>query len=185
MAKKKVEDAPVYTSWDEVDEALAAIRAAAARVAKAEAEANELRARADDICAGVADDQKLIKQLEANMKAFAEAKLPELLPAKSKRLNHGTIQFTASTECAVKKGFTIAAALEVMLAPLRDAYDKLVAKAGARFIRLKCEIDKAAALAAYNAGQTNNEKLGALGLEVISKENFGYTLADAKAQPTT
>ncbi len=185
MAKKKVDDAPLYTSWDEVDDALFRIRAAAARVARAEGEANKLRAKADEICAGVADDQKLIKQLEANMKAFSEAQLPELLPAKSKRLNHGTIQFTASTECAVKKGFTIAAALEVMLAPLKDAYDRLVAKAGGRFVRIKCEIDKASALAAFNAGQTTNEKLGALGLEVVAKENFSYTLADAKAQPTT
>ena len=183
MAKQKVSDAPVFSSWSEVDDALRQIREIDAKVAKAEAQANTLRQRADALVADVAEDLKQKKQLEKNMTDYCTAQLPEM-PQKSRKLNHGLIQFTASKECAVKKGFTIAAALEVMLAPVKDAYDRMVEKLGKRFVRVKCEIDKAGALAAFNAGQITQDKLAGLGLEVIEKENFGYTLADAKAQPT-
>jgi len=184
MAKQKVNAEPLFQSWDDVDLALMQIRQIDAAVAKAEIAANGLKQKADAALAAVADDLKQKKQLELNMQAFCERELPNM-PTKSRKLNHGVIQFTASKECAVKKGFTIAAALGVMLAPLQDAYDRLVEKAGKRFIRIKCEIDKAAALAAFNGGQMSNEKLAGLGLEVLDKDNFGYTLADSKAQPTS
>jgi phage host-nuclease inhibitor protein Gam len=181
-AKKKVDAAPVYTDWAEVDDALRQIRELDAKVGKAEAEANKLRARADEACAAVADDLKLKKQLEKNMAEFCTARLPELLPAKSKKLNHGTIQFNSSKECVVKQGFTITAALGVMLAPLQEPLNRLVEKLRKRYVRVKTEIDKASALTDYNAGTIKNEKLGELGLEVVEKDNFGYTLADKPAQ---
>lgn len=178
--KKKVDAAPVYTEWSEVDEALSQIAAIDAKVNKVEAEAGKLRQKADELCAGVAEDLKTKKQLEKNMSEFCTAKLPELLPAKSRKLNHGVIQFNASKECVVKQGFTIAAALGVMLAPLQDKLTKLVDALGKRYVRVKTEIDKASALADFNAGKTTNVKLSEFGLEVVDKENFGYTLASDK-----
>jgi len=182
--KRKPDAGPLYTAWDDVDAALRDLREIDARVAKAELKANALRSRADEELAAVADDLKQKKQLEKNMEEFCTAQLPEM-PQKSRKLNHGTIQFTASKECVVLKGFTIAAALQVMLSPMQSAVDKLVEKLAKRYVRVKFEIDKAAAMADFNARQTNNDKLGALGLGVEDKDNFGYTLADKVAQPTT
>ena len=182
-AKKKVDAAPVYSSWDDVDNALREIREIDAKVGIVELKANALRTQADQLCATVADDLKQKTQLEKNMEAFCTLQLPNM-EAKSRKLNHGTIQFNASKECVVKSGFTIKAATEVMLTPLKAAYDKLVTKAAGRFLRFKCEIDKAGALAAFNAKQTDNTKLAALGLEVVDKNNFGYTLADSEAKST-
>lgn len=183
-AKQKVDAAPVFASWDEVDEALLQIRLLDAQVGKVEAQANGLRQQADELCAGVTGELKEKKQLEKNMEEYCTSKLPEM-DAKSRKLNHGTIQFNASKECQVMKGFTIAAALQVMIGALQDSLTKLITKLNARFVRVKCELDKAAALAAYNAKTTDNAKLAALGLEVVEKNNFGYVVADTEAKSTT
>jgi phage host-nuclease inhibitor protein Gam len=181
--KKTVAAGPVFSSWDEVDDALRQIRQIDATVGKVEAQANALRVKADELCATVADNLKERKQLERNMEEYCTAQLPEM-DAKSRKLNHGTIQFNASKECVVMKGFTIAAALQVMIGALQDNLTKLTEKLGARYVRVKCEIDKAAALSAFNAKTTNNTKLAAFGLEVVEKNNFGYTLADDTAKST-
>lgn len=182
--KQKVDAAPVYTSWTEVDDALRQIREIDAKVAAVELKANALSRKADDERAAVAEDLKLKKQLEKNMEEYCVAQLPEMA-AKSRKLNHGTIQFNASKECVVMKGFTISAALQVMIGPLADALTKLTEKLGARYVRVKCEIDKAAALSAFNAKTVTNAKLAPLGLEVVEKDNFGYTLSDTVAKPTS
>lgn len=182
--KQKVDAAPVYSSWAEVDDALRQIREIEAKVAKVETRANELSRKADDERATIAEDLKTKKQLEKNMEEYCTAQLPEM-GAKSRKLNHGTIQFNAGKECQVMKGFTIVAALQVMIGPLADALGKLVEKLSARYVRVKTEIDKAAALAAFNANLTNNVKLAPLGLEIVEKENFGYTLSDTQAKSTS
>jgi phage host-nuclease inhibitor protein Gam len=182
--KKKVDAAPLFQDWTEVDDALRQIREIDAKVAKVEVRANELSRKADDERATVAEDLKLKKQLEKNMEEYCVAQLPEMA-AKSRKLNHGTIQFNASKECVVMKGFTIAAALQVMVGPLQDKLIAIIEKLSARFVRVKYEIDKAGALAAFNAGKVTNAKLAPLGLEVVEKDNFGYTLSDTVAKPTS
>ena len=183
-AKKKVDAAPVFTDWAEVDEALREIREIDGQVAAVEVKANELSRKADDLRATVAEQLKQRKQLEKNMEEFCTAQLPQM-QGKSRKLNHGTIQFNASRECVVMKGFTIAAALQVMVGPLQDKLVAIIEKLSARFVRVKYEIDKAGALAAFNAGKVTNAKLAPLGLEVVEKDNFGYTLADTVAKSTS
>lgn len=186
-APKKVKPSasPVFTSWAEVDDALRQIREINARVAKAEAAANTARAAADAKLAE-ATGQDLItrKRLEKDMEEYCTAQLPEMT-ARSRKLNHGTISFTASKEVAQAKGMTWAAVLELMLAPVRDALTKVQEKLGKRFVRVKTEVDKAAIAAAYQSRQITDAKLSELGIQMVDKDNFGYTLADQDAQPTS
>lgn len=183
--KVKPDAAPLFSSWQEVDDALRQIRAINARVSRAETIANTTRTIADGkLAEATGADLTLRKQLEKNMEEYCTAQLPEMT-TRSRKLNHGTISFTASKELAQIKGFTWAAVLQVMLQPVQDTLNKLVEKLGKRFVRVKCEVDKAAITAAYNAGQTTDGKLAELGVQMQEKDNFGYTLADADARPTS
>lgn len=183
--RTKVDAAPMFSTWADADQGLARIARLNAIIGPAQAKAQKLQDQAAEVLAGVVDQVNERKQVEKNLEEFCRSHLPELLPAKSRHLPHGDIAFTASKECVVKKGFTIQAAVETMLAPLRAALDKLLEKAAKRYVRFKYEIDKAAALADFNAKKTTNDKLAALGLEITDKENFSYELPTANAQPTT
>jgi phage host-nuclease inhibitor protein Gam len=187
MPPKKVKPdvTPVFTDWAQVDDALRQIRGINARVAKAETAANTASIlAAAKLSEATGEDLALRKQLEKNMEEYCTAQLPEMT-GRSRKLNHGTISFTASKELAQSKGMTWAAVLELMLAPVRDALNKVIEKLGKRFVRVKTEVDKAAIAAAYNAGQISDAKLAVLGVQMVAKDNFGYVLADADAQPTT
>jgi phage host-nuclease inhibitor protein Gam len=183
--KRKPDAAPIFAGWADVDDALKQIGQLDLVIGKAETRANALKSKADDELAVVADQVNTKKRLEKDMEEYCTAHKDEILPAKSKRLNHGVVGFTASREVSQLKGFTWAAVLQVMLQPVQDALIKLIEKLGKRFVRVKCEVDKAAILAAHNAKQTTDAKLADLGVAVVDKDNFGYTLSDAKAQPTT
>ena len=182
-AKKKPDATPMYESWAQVDDACKRIREIDAKVAKAEAKANEYKLKADAELATVADEQTERKQLWKNAEEFCRAHMADMV-GKSRKLNHGTPCFRASKECAVKKGFTIQAALNVMMAPLLDAYNKVSEKLAKRYVRLKAEIDKAGALAAYNAKQITDAKLAELGLEIVEKDGFDIKFDDAEAKST-
>lgn len=180
-AKKKADATPMYSSWQNVDDACRAIKEIDAKVSKAEAKANEYKAKAEAELAAVAGELTERKQLWKNCLEFCTAHKDEMV-GQSRKLNHGTPCFRSSTECAVKKGFTIDAAINVMLAPLLDAFNKLSEKLAKRFIRVKCEIDKAGALAAYNGKQITDAKLAELGLEIVPKLNFDIKFDDAEAK---
>jgi len=184
-AKQKPAAVPVFTSWNEVDDALRVLRLLDARVAKAQAFATQTRAAADEKLKDVtANDLAHKARLEKDLEEFCTAQLPALAPARSRKLNHGTIEFVASKELAQMTGFTWAAILNVLLVPLQDAVTKLQEKLGKRYIRAKFELDKAAVNAAYGANQLSDAKLAELGMQMKTKDNFGYRLADNDAQPT-
>ena len=185
-AKVKPSAAPFFTTWEQVDESLLRIREINTRVDKAQAAANAARAKADErLKEATLDDLAEKSRLEKDLEEFCVAQLPQMAPARSRKLNHGTIEFVASKELAQVTGFTWAAILNVLLSPVQNAVNALQEKLGRRYVRAKFELDKAAVTAAYNTNQLNDAKLAALGLQMKSKDNFGYRLADVDAQPLT
>lgn len=180
-AKTKPDATPMYTNWTAVDEACKRMREIDAAVAKAEAKANEYKEKAEAELAAVAPSLTERKQLWKNCLEFCTAHKDEMV-GQSRKLNHGTPYFRSSTECTTKKGVTIEAALNLMLAPLLDKLNKLVEALSKRFVRVKYEIDKAGALAAYNGKQITAAKLAELGLEIVPKLNFDIKFDDAEAK---
>lgn len=185
MAAKKPQTEPVLKSWTEADAALREIREIDSRVAPLQARHNTAVAKLTDaLTQALGEDPNRKARLEKDLEEFCRAHMEELLPARSRDLNHGRIAFTSSKEVATIPKVTWAAALQIMLQPLQDALAKLADKMARRYVRLKPEINKAAVQDDYNSQKITDAKLAELGLRMEEKHNFTYELKDNDARPT-
>jgi len=119
MARKRIEDeAPVFKSWDDVDQALAMIGDNQRSVEAIEAEMQEAidaaKAAADLKARVYIDDNA---RLERQIKLWAEEHRDDMDGKKTKTLNFGALGFRKSTKVKVPKA---AAKLAEMIRLLRE-----------------------------------------------------------------
>ncbi|WP_035296171.1 host-nuclease inhibitor Gam family protein [Brevibacillus thermoruber] len=111
MAKKKT--APLFQSWDEVNQALREISVLDAQVSEAEAKMNAL---INDI---KADTEAVVTpllqrkaELEAHIQAFTESRIDEFKDSKTKTLTFGEVGFRKTTSIITRNVKAILEALK-------------------------------------------------------------------------
>lgn len=175
----------IIKSYAEADRALQLIRARRQRVERVESRLNERRTQLDaTLVEKTAEDLEQIHQAEAGLKKFALGKLPEFNPQRSRRLNHGVLEFHLVHKLMPSDGSTFADVKEALLAPVLERAMKFMEKLAGRYIRVRFDINKKAVYEDYRSGKLTPELLANLGMRMVPRDEFGYKLADTEAQPT-
>ena len=187
MAKKNkvVDNTPKFSSWEEVDAAIAEIAKLKHQAqAKIHAYNKEEHERRQKVSVVVTPMLERVDELGKSILRYAEDNRQDF-DGKTKKLTHGTVSFRTNPP-AVKalRGFTLASALELI---------KRSADFCTSFIRKKEELDKEAILRStalwsntavgqdLPEGAISDEQLAELGLQVVQDESFYYEENDAIA----
>lgn len=165
MARTRVTQTPVLSTWEQADEALRQI--GLRRLALTELEA-DLQGRVDKLKAVYAEKvdplTQEVKALEKQLEEFATAHRDDFGKAKSKRLVFGRVGFRISTSLRLLAGETWERVLDVVKT-MSPQWQK-------RLVRTTEEVDRAT----LRTAKLDDTSLAGLGVAREQSETFGYDL---------